>query len=138
MTYDGFNHYTYDAEGNVTAVTGNAAATYVYNALNQRVRTVVGTATTEFVFNASGQRVSEWNGSTRLPLKGKYYWGGKPVAYYTTASGGGAGLHFEHTDWLGTERLRTTYNSASNPTYAVDLNDSREGTATVIGINSAS
>jgi hypothetical protein len=61
-----------------------------YNALNQRVRTVVGSATTEFVFNAGGQRVSEWNAATHLQLKGKYYWGGKPVAYYTTASGGGA------------------------------------------------
>jgi RHS repeat-associated protein len=118
MTYDGFNSYTYDAEGNITAVTGNAA-TYVYNALNQRVRTVVGTATTEYVFNANGQRVSEWNGA-HAQLKGKYYWGGKPVAYYTTASSGSAGAHFEHTDWLGTERMRTTYNSAANPTYAVE------------------
>jgi RHS repeat-associated protein len=116
--YDGFNSYTYDAEGNITAVTGNAA-TYVYNALNQRVRTVVGTATTEYVFNANGQRVSEWNGA-HAQLKGKYYWGGTPVAYYTTASSGSVGAHFEHTDWLGTERMRTTYNSAANPTYAVE------------------
>ena len=120
MTYDGFNTYTYDAEGNITAVTGNATATYVYNALNQRVRTVVGTATTEFVFNANGQRVSEWNGGYHAQLKGKYYWGSKPVAYYTTSSSGSAGAHFEHTDWLGTERMRTTYNSANNPTYAVE------------------
>jgi RHS repeat-associated protein len=116
--YDGFNSYTYDAEGNITAVTGNAA-TYVYNALNQSVRTVVGTATTEYVFNANGQRVSEWNGA-HAQLKGKYYWDGKPVAYYTTASSGSVGAHFEHTDWLGTERMRTTYNSAANPTYAVE------------------
>jgi RHS repeat-associated protein len=32
------------------------------------------------------------------------------VAYYTTAASGSAGAHFEHQDWLGTERLRTTYN----------------------------
>jgi RHS repeat-associated protein len=122
MTSDGINTYTYDAEGNITAVSGNASATYVYNALNQRVRTTVNSGTpTEFVFNANGQRVSEWNGSTRAQLKGKYYWGGTPVAYYTTAaSSAGAGAHFEHQDWLGTERMRTSYNSGNNPTYAVE------------------
>ncbi len=122
MTYDGFNTYTYDAEGNITAVSGNASATYVYNALNQRVRTTVGSGTpTEFVFNANGQRVSEWNASTHAQLKGKYYWGGTPVAFYTTtASSAGAAAHFEHQDWLGTERMRTNYNSCNNPTYAVE------------------
>ena len=61
MTYDGSNSYTYNAEGNVTAVTGNTSATYTYNALNQRVRTVAGGATTGFIFNGGGQRVSEWS-----------------------------------------------------------------------------
>jgi RHS repeat-associated protein len=88
------------------------------------VKTVVGSATTEYVFNAGGQRVSEWNGTTRAQLKGKYYWGGRPVAYYTTAASGSAGAHFEHQDWLGTERLRTTYNANGNPTYAVEANSS--------------
>ncbi len=67
--------------------------------------TVTSSGTTEFVFNAAGQRVSEWNGTTNVQLKGHYYWGGKPVAFYTPS-----GVHFQHQDWLGTERLRTTYN----------------------------
>jgi RHS repeat-associated protein len=79
---------------------------------------VANGATTEFVFNATGQRVSEWNGSTHAQLKGKYYWGSKPVAYYT--AGTGAATHFEHQDWMGTERVRTTYNSANNPVYSVE------------------
>ena len=54
--------------------------------------------------------MSEWNGTTRAQLKGKYYWGAKPVAFYTTAASGSAGAHFEHQDWMGTERLRTAYN----------------------------
>ncbi|MDR3414043.1 MAG: hypothetical protein P4L87_24295, partial [Formivibrio sp.] len=91
MTYDGFHSYTYDAEGHITAVDSGQTATYVYNALNQRVRTVVGSTITEYVFNAAGQRVSEWNGTTRAQLKGKYYWGGKPVAYYANGA-----AHFEH------------------------------------------
>ena len=47
MTYDGFHSYTYDAEGNITAIDGGATAQYVYNALNQRVRTVVGSSVTD-------------------------------------------------------------------------------------------
>ena len=44
-----------------------------------------------------------------------------PVAFYTTAaSPAGAGAHFEHQDWLGTERLRTAYNANGNPTYTVE------------------
>ncbi len=79
-------------------------------------RRLVGTATTEFVFNgvpgdrsssagqnANGQRVSEWNAVGHAQLKGHYYWGGKPVAYYDGAT------HFQHQDWLGTERMRTSY-----------------------------
>jgi len=112
MTQDGptslgFHTYTYDAEGNITSVDAGTTAQYVYNALNQRVRTVVGTAATEFVFNAAGQRVSVWDGSTHTQLRGQYYWGSQPVAYYA-----GSAAHFQHQDWLGTERMRTTYNGA--------------------------
>lgn len=82
------------------------------------MRTTVGSAVTEFVFNAGGQRASEWNASTHAQLKGHYYWGSKPVAYYTTASDGGAALHFEHQDWLGTERMRTAYNGSVEGSYA--------------------
>jgi len=128
LTYDGNCYYTYDAEGNILTVyncnTGTPA-TYVYNALNQRVRTVVGSATTDFVFDASGERVSEWNAATHAQLQGSYYWKGKPLAYYTTAADttAKAGIHFEHQNYLGTERMRTMptgpYNSSS-PNYAVE------------------
>jgi RHS repeat-associated protein len=73
---------------------------------------VVSTAT-EYVFSAAGQRVSEWNGTTRAELQGKYYWGAKPVAYYVA----GGAAHFEHLDWLGTERMRTTYNGGVEGSY---------------------
>jgi RHS repeat-associated protein len=57
-------------------------------------------------------------GCATRQLKGKYYIGGKPVAYYTTAaSSAGAATHFEHQDWLGTERMRTTYNGGVEGTY---------------------
>jgi RHS repeat-associated protein len=113
LTNDGFHTYTYDAEGNVTAVDSGSTAKYVYNALNQRVSATVGSTVTEFLFNASGQRASEWNGATHAQIRGQYYWGGKPVAFY--ASGGAA--TFQHQDWLGTERMRTTYNGGVAGSY---------------------
>jgi RHS repeat-associated protein len=112
MTNDGFHTYTYDAEGHITAVDGGQTATYVYNALNQRVSASVGGTATEYVFNAAGKRVSEWNGATRAQIKGKYYWGALPVAYYANGA-----VHFEHQDWLGTERERTTYNGGVEGSY---------------------
>jgi RHS repeat-associated protein len=112
MTQDGFHSYTHDAEGNITAVDAGGTATYVYNALNQRVRAVVGGTITEYVFNAAGERASEWNGTTLAQLKGKYYLGTTPVAYYS-----GGATHFEHQDWLGTERMRTSYNGSVEGTF---------------------
>jgi RHS repeat-associated protein len=46
-------------------------------------------------------------------LKGKYFWGTMPVAFYNPASA----AHFEHQDWLGTERMRTAYNGGVEGTF---------------------
>jgi RHS repeat-associated protein len=73
---------------------------------------VVGGATTEFLFNANGQRVSVWNGSNNTQIQGQYYWGSKPVAYYK-----GGDTHFQHQDWMGTERMRTAYNGSVEGTF---------------------
>jgi RHS repeat-associated protein len=110
---DSIHSYSYDAEGNIVSVDNNGStAQYYYNALNQRVRSVVGGAATEFLFNAAGQRVSIWNGSTQAQLQGQYYWGSKPVGFY---SGGSA--HFQHQNWLGTERVRTSYSGGVEGVY---------------------
>ncbi len=111
MTNDGNHSYTYDAEGNLTAVDGGATASYVYDALNHRVRTVVDSQVTEFVFNQSGQRVSTWKPGF-YQLAGQSYWGAKPVEFYVASV-----ANYQHQDWLGTERLRTTYNGAVEGSY---------------------
>ena len=112
MTNDGFHAYGYDAEGNIISVDSGATASYVYDAFNHRVETTVGSAKTDFVFNAAGQRVSTWNGSSWAQIQGQYYWGGKPVAFYK-----GGATYFQHQDWMGTERLRTTYNGGVEGTF---------------------
>jgi RHS repeat-associated protein len=117
MTNDGNYLYTYDAEGRIVTVKneggGTTLATYLYDALGHRVQTVVGSANTEFVFNPAGQRVSTWNGATGAQIQGQYYWGGKPVAFYK-----GGQTYFQHQDWEGTERLRTTYNGSTEGAFA--------------------
>jgi RHS repeat-associated protein len=105
--------HIYDAEGNILAVDGGSTASYQYNALNQRVETTVSGAPQNFVYNAAGQRVTIWNANTGAQTQGQYYWGGKRVAFY---SGGSA--HFQHQDWMGTERARTTYNGGVEGTFA--------------------
>ena len=75
------------------------------------MQTVVGGTVTEFLFNASGQRASVWNGTTHAVLRGQYYWGSKSVAYYANSS-----IHFQHQDWLGTERKHTAYNGIDEET----------------------
>jgi RHS repeat-associated protein len=108
VTSDGFHTYTYDAEGNVTAVDGGTTASYVYNALNQRVSENLGGLKEQFAYNVGGQRVSIWNAASPIALlMEQYYVGNKRVAYYA-----GSTLNFQHQDWTGTERMRTTYNGA--------------------------
>ena len=97
------NSYSYDAEENVTQVTGTSVGTvkYTYDGFNQRVRVDKGSSYQEYDFNQQGQRVSIWNGTTNL--HGQYYLNGQTAAYST-----GGSIHFQHKDWLGTERIRTT------------------------------
>lgn len=114
MTADAFHTYSYDAEGNVTQVDAGSTGQYVYNALNERVRAQAFSTIREFVFDTAGQRVSMWNGSVPgQGVQGQYLLGGGPLAYYKP----GAGAHYQHQDWLGTERMRTSYNGAIEDSY---------------------
>jgi YD repeat-containing protein len=107
---NGTHSYSYDADGNLVSVDANLTAKYVFDALNHRVRTETSSGKTEFVFNSAGQRVSEWSGtSPYTQQQGQYYWGSTPIAYYTgSAYSGTAVAHFQHQDWMGTERIRTS------------------------------
>jgi RHS repeat-associated protein len=115
ILYDGMHTYTYDAEGNITQVDPGSTptATYYYNALNQRVRADQGSTSREYVYNLSGQRTSIWDGNTRAQLQGQYYWGSRPIAFYS-----GGNLHFQHQDELGTERVQTSYNGGVEGSFA--------------------
>ena len=107
LTNDAIHTYSYDAEGNILTVDGGTTASYTYSALNRRVeaRTNSGATIRDFFFNANGQRSEIWDGVSQTLLQAQTYWGGTPVAYFSNGS-----IHFQHQDWMGTERARTSYN----------------------------
>jgi RHS repeat-associated protein len=111
LTSDGIHNYAYDADGNVTLVDGGTTARNTYDAANQRVRIDTSGDANEFIFNSSGQRVSSWN-PAGWQVQGQTYWGGTPVEFYQ-----GGYAHFQHQDWMGTERARTSYAGSSEGTY---------------------
>jgi RHS repeat-associated protein len=45
-------------------------------------------------------------------VEGKSYWGRMPLEYYASGT-----AHFEHQDWQGTERLRSSYNGTVEGTF---------------------
>jgi hypothetical protein len=112
MINDGSHIYSYDAEGNLSAVDNGSTAQYTYDALNHRVQALIMGYPIEYVFNAAGQRTSAWNGSNNTLYRGQYYWGAAPLAFYYNGQ-----TYFQHQDWVGTERARTNYNGDSAATF---------------------
>jgi hypothetical protein len=112
MTGDLFHAYTYDAEGNMTAADSGSTAKYTYDAFNRKVRIDVPTDVNEFLLNPNGQRASYWDPVHGWEVQGQAYWGSAPVEFYEDNY-----QHFQHQDWLGTERARTTYTGAVEGTF---------------------
>jgi RHS repeat-associated protein len=50
--------------------------------------------------------------SPAVQIQEEYYVGNQRVAYYANSA-----LHFQHQDWIGTERMRTTFNGAVEGTF---------------------
>ncbi|MGH9327028.1 MAG: hypothetical protein ACRD2B_10155 [Terriglobia bacterium] len=61
MTADGTHAYQYDAEGRLISVDSGTTATYVYNALGERVEKDVSGTYTEYLFGSDGNPVGENN-----------------------------------------------------------------------------
>jgi RHS repeat-associated protein len=110
---DGLHSYTYDAEGNVLKVDGGSTATYVYNALNQRVQSIASGSNEEYAYDLNGQRSTVWNGTPSVPslISATTYWNGRPISFYNGAT------YFQHQDVQGTERLRTAYDGSASGSY---------------------
>jgi len=107
---DGVHSYTYDAENRITKVDGGTTATYVYDANSRRVhRTGVNTfgcdtaSTFSYAFDLSDHPILAVNSNFAACVY-EIFAGDRHLAHQ------GGGTTFSHADWLGTERVRSTYN----------------------------
>lgn len=111
---DGYNNYTYDADGNnITTVQGGNTAVYTYDAANRRTRVQTSAQTTEFVFDAMGRRVSAWSTPHGGPVEVSIFADSQVVAIRTAGE-----TRFQHLDYLGTRRRTTGPTGSPEATFA--------------------
>lgn len=100
---DGNCAYTYDGEYRITTVSGGTCTTasYLYDAFGRRAQRIVGSNTYDELYDLGGNVVVELTpGGTTTGYE--VFHGGRHLATYANNS-----TYFLHTDWLGTERVRT-------------------------------
>lgn len=115
-TGDGTTTYTYDAEGRVTSAYNatSGTSTYVYDAAGHRVqKTTAAGGTVNFLYDLGGHEITQIS-STGAWTRGEVYAGGRHIATYSGGTGGTT--YFIHSDWLGTERVRSAVNGTSAET----------------------
>lgn len=112
---DGVHSYSYDAENNLTNIDNGATAAYTYDAQSQRIGISTASGLELYDYDLSSRRSTEWNSNVANIISAQYYAGASRVAYWTSSDGN---IHFEHQDWLGTERARTSENGSVEGTYS--------------------
>jgi RHS repeat-associated protein len=99
---DGLHTYTYDAENRVTQVDGGNTASYTYDAQGRRVSKVSAAGTVDYFYDMSNRQSVEIN-PTGYPLRIEIYAASRHLGTYLPGT-----TQFSFTDWLGTERVRTS------------------------------
>jgi RHS repeat-associated protein len=97
------NSFTYDGENRMITVSGSNPGTYVYDAFGNRVRSTVNSTPYDFIFLGT-QAIDKVTASS-------WVWGhpgGMMGVTYTNSS-----TYFDHNDWLGTVRARTSVSGSS-------------------------
>jgi RHS repeat-associated protein len=103
---DGTHTYAYDAESRIKSV-DNGATTYLYDADGRRVEKDVSGAITEYLYDLAGNAVTELSSGGSWE-RGEVYAGGRHLSTYVDNT-----TFFEHSDWLGSERLRSDLSGAA-------------------------
>jgi RHS repeat-associated protein len=107
MTYDAVHHYSYDAEGRISAVDSGSTASYTYDAEGRRIAMSAGGTLTYFIRDLAGHVMSEYACQTCWDV-GYIYLNGGLAAIYEDAT-----TYFVHGDHLGSTRLMTAYPTPS-------------------------
>jgi hypothetical protein len=102
---DGVHSYTYDAENHIIKVDSGNTATYLYDPDGTRVQKTAATGsggefagTWQFLYDQSGHMIQRFDGT---------FWQGNIYADSRHLVQVGSITNFSHSDWLGTERVRT-------------------------------
>jgi RHS repeat-associated protein len=99
VTYDGFYNYTWDGEGNLATLGGDAET---YDALDRRVEQYNGSAYTEIVYGPGGNKMALMSGQAVTKVFA-------PLSGGATAVYNSSGLsYYRHPDWLGSSRVAST------------------------------
>jgi RHS repeat-associated protein len=93
---DGFNQYQYDAEGRIASV--GTAISCIYDAEGRRLGKTDGT---RYIVGLGGEIIDALQGTSWQ--RTEVYAGGWHLATVSSA-----GVTFDHGDWIGTERARTS------------------------------
>jgi RHS repeat-associated protein len=105
-TDDGTTAYTYDAEGRVTSAVNatSGTSTYIYNTDGRRTqKTTAAGGAVNYLYDLSGHPITEINSAGWL--RGEIYAGNRHIATYADDN-----TYYIHSDWLGTERVRSALN----------------------------
>jgi RHS repeat-associated protein len=103
LTYDTFNHYTWDADGNIATV--NGSTTNTYDASDKLVETSVGP--TQFLYLPGGTQPFATMSNYKSFLKVFAPAPGGTMVITPNGSDGVLAYH-RHTDWIGSSRFATT------------------------------
>jgi RHS repeat-associated protein len=103
------HHYAYDAESRLTSVDNGVTATYIYDYAGNRVRKTANGLSLDYIYDLNGHAVTE----VSVPASGAGVWNRAEIyadgTHLATYTGGTSGtMYFNHSDWLGTERVRTS------------------------------
>src|SRR5215471_262534 len=117
---DGVHSYTYDAEYRITQVDGGSTASYAYDAFGRRIQRTTGGNFYNDFYDLDGNMVVEVRNNNTW-VRGELFAGGRHLGTYAGTT------TFSHTDWLGTERVRTDstgaiWNSCTSNAYGDNQN----------------